>query len=198
METLPVENSNIRALIFDFGGVLVQGSAVPTLTQFGERLGLPVERWIESLFGTAWREADGIGAWLLRKVLLLMETLWQRYYGARWLQRDVLELIEQMQGRYQIALLSNASDQLERLLSEPLGIRHLFDAVVVSAQEGVAKPNPAIYQVALDRLGITPEQALFVDDMDLNTSVASRIGMDTITYRASFDLRLQLKLRGLL
>ncbi|MGH3311330.1 MAG: HAD family hydrolase [Streptomyces sp.] len=60
------------------------------------------------------------------------------------------------------------------------GIWDLFDVHVVSEREGVAKPDPAIYQRALDRMQVPAEECVFVDDNQLNLPPAVAVGMMTI------------------
>ncbi len=55
-----------------------------------------------------------------------------------------------------------------------------FDVVVESSVEGVRKPNPRIYQIACDRLGVVPERAIFLDDLGINLKPARAMGMTTI------------------
>ncbi|MCE2425790.1 MAG: HAD-IA family hydrolase, partial [Pseudomonadales bacterium] len=55
-----------------------------------------------------------------------------------------------------------------------------FDVVVESSVEGVRKPNPAIYRIACDRLGVTPDHAVFLDDLGVNLKPARAMGMITI------------------
>lgn len=55
-----------------------------------------------------------------------------------------------------------------------------FDVVVESSVEGVRKPNPAIYRIACDRLGVTPDRAVFLDDLGINLKPARAMGMITI------------------
>ena len=55
-----------------------------------------------------------------------------------------------------------------------------FDLVLESSKEGIRKPNPAFYQLACTRLGIEPEQAVFLDDLGINLKPAKAMGMQTI------------------
>ena len=55
-----------------------------------------------------------------------------------------------------------------------------FDVIVESSVEGVRKPNPAIYRIACDRLGVTPDRAVFLDDLGINLKPARAMGMITI------------------
>ena len=55
-----------------------------------------------------------------------------------------------------------------------------FDVIVESSIEGVRKPDPAIYRIACDRLGVVPERAVFLDDLGVNLKPARTMGMVTI------------------
>lgn len=56
----------------------------------------------------------------------------------------------------------------------------LFDVIVESSVEGVRKPQPRIYQIACERLGVAPSQAVFLDDLGINLKPARAMGMTTI------------------
>jgi len=59
-------------------------------------------------------------------------------------------------------------------------LRHLFDLVVESAVEGMRKPDPRIFNIACERLGIQPTDAIFLDDIGSNLKTARSLGMRTI------------------
>jgi putative hydrolase of the HAD superfamily len=56
----------------------------------------------------------------------------------------------------------------------------LFDLVVESSVEGIRKPNPRIYELACERLGVAPARAVFLDDLGINLKPARELGMQTI------------------
>jgi putative hydrolase of the HAD superfamily len=58
----------------------------------------------------------------------------------------------------------------------------MFDAVVLSQEEGVRKPDPRIYKIALDRVALTPEACVFVDDLGGNLKPAQALGMTTVKH----------------
>jgi putative hydrolase of the HAD superfamily len=62
-------------------------------------------------------------------------------------------------------------------------IRALFDAIVISAEVGLHKPQPAIYRLAADRAGVPPERCVFVDDLRENCEGAEAVGMTAILHR---------------
>ncbi len=61
-------------------------------------------------------------------------------------------------------------------------IDRLFDAVVISGEVGLRKPDPDIYRLALDRLGVEPEHAAFLDDAEPNLDGARAIGMHAVLH----------------
>lgn len=60
------------------------------------------------------------------------------------------------------------------------GIMGIFDAVIESSKIGVRKPDPKFYRIACDTIGITPEEAVFLDDLGVNLKPARQMGMTTI------------------
>lgn len=75
-------------------------------------------------------------------------------------------------------LLSNSWGDARRY--EHARLEELFDAVVISALEGMRKPEPEIYRLAAERMGLPPERIVFVDDLPFNLDPARELGMATI------------------
>ncbi len=74
---------------------------------------------------------------------------------------------------------------------------HLFRDVAVSAHEGVVKPDPAIYQILLDRNALSASDCLFIDDSPANIAGAAALGFDTIHFDEPAMLPGRLRTRGL-
>jgi 2-haloacid dehalogenase len=72
----------------------------------------------------------------------------------------------------------------------------LLDGVVVSGTEGVAKPDPAIFAITAERVGLPTERLVFVDDKQLNVEAARATGMDGIVFTDAETLRRDLRDRG--
>ena len=81
---------------------------------------------------------------------------------------------------YRTAMLTNISRTGEALWSSLLPTTELFDTVVDSSQVGLRKPDPAIYTLTCERLGLPPSQCLFVDDLQCNVQAAAGLGMTVI------------------
>jgi 2-haloacid dehalogenase len=73
-----------------------------------------------------------------------------------------------------------------------------FDGLMVSGEERITKPDPAIFQLLLDRFGLDPAATVFVDDSEANVAAARRLGIDAIRFTGHDELRRELVARRLL
>jgi putative hydrolase of the HAD superfamily len=99
--------------------------------------------------------------------------------------RDMIEFIRHLRRRgVRAALLTNNVREWEPLWRAKLPeIDELFELVVDSAFVGLRKPDPGIYELTLERLGgISPEQCVFVDDLDVNCEAARALGMAAVRF----------------
>ncbi len=94
---------------------------------------------------------------------------------------DTIPAIERLQrDGYRIGLISNFEGWLEKMLVE-LEVGHVFDVSVISGLEGVEKPDPRIYEIALERAGVHPRSAVHVgDSVTFDVEPARRTGMLTV------------------
>ncbi|MFF4502483.1 HAD family hydrolase [Streptomyces sp. NPDC001401] len=99
----------------------------------------------------------------------------------------VVSLLRRARTRVPLVLVSNATVRLEDDLTA-LGLADLADEVVNSARVGLAKPDPRIYRLAADLVGVRPERCLFVDDSEENAEAAAALGMQAVPFRTAADL----------
>jgi putative hydrolase of the HAD superfamily len=93
----------------------------------------------------------------------------------------MIDAVRQVKGaEYKTALLTNISRSGEALWRSLLPVDELFDVVVDSSQVRLRKPDPAIFLLTCERLGLAPEECLFVDDLRCNVDAATELGMTTI------------------
>lgn len=204
-------HSMIKGIIFDFGGVFT--NAHESLAGFADvaaRFGHTPESLYDLLYnGSAWQEAKvgrlSTAAYWRRMMAALqldpdgdLDAFLAELFAGERLDLEVVALAEELRRRYPLALLSNATDNLETLLCERFGIRHLFAVVINSAVAGVAKPDPAAYHLALRGLGLAAEEVVFIDDKPRNIAAAERLGITSILFRTAAELRRELAARGLL
>ena len=93
---------------------------------------------------------------------------------------------------YKLGMISNVGSELTNYL--PQQYVGLFDAVTLSYQVGVIKPDPEIYQHCLTTLGLPAEQCVFIDDRDYNVAGANAVGMEGIVYQNTQDVKQKLEI----
>jgi epoxide hydrolase-like predicted phosphatase len=204
-----------KSIIFDYGRVIVgpvdpaafDARMLALAREHGFEQG--IDLWRHIYISRAWEDAkrgriahDAFWDDRLRALGLDTgdaQTVFKRRLFEHWgLLPGMRTLICKLNEHYRLAVLSNtARRNFSAYLSERRGLDH-FDCVISSAEVGIAKPDPAIYRLALDRLGIAPGEALFVDDMPRNTRAAEELGIPTILFSGAEPLRAELERRGVL
>lgn len=96
--------------------------------------------------------------------------------------RELLDYIQNnLKPKYRIGIISNAgSDWVAKILGEDI---KLFDDIVLSYQVGRIKPDPAIYEHSAQNLGVSPAEAVFIDDIKTYCDGAEKVGMKSVWYR---------------
>lgn len=89
---------------------------------------------------------------------------------------------DDLKPHYKIGLLSNAATDWLDSLFEPWQVE-LFDEKVLSYQIGTTKPDPRMYQAVIERLGVTAEECVFIDDNQSFCEAAQALGMHTVHYQ---------------
>lgn len=112
------------------------------------------------------------------------QQLERDFWSGDVVDEDLIEVIRGLRPRYRTALLSNAWPDLRQQIEDNWGFADAFDEIVISAEVGVAKPDPEIYHLTLERLGTAPERAVFVDDFKENIQAAAELGMHAIRFHA--------------
>lgn len=94
--------------------------------------------------------------------------------------QPLFSLAEELHKTYKIGLVSNvASDTMDALIP-PHERAERFDAVILSFEESIAKPNPAIFRLIAERLGLSPDECVMIDDLEENCDGAEITGMHSI------------------
>lgn len=188
----------IRALILDFGGVIVtMPPDAPSVQRLAAELNVSPDRVMaELLEHVDWQRALS-GEITAEEFDRLVHDRFgvthdpdrpfavSRLFADETLSLELLALADALRGsgQVQVAVLSNASTDLEdRILRDQYGILHRFDLVINSSRVGLTKPNPAIYELVLSQLGVAPHQAIFVDDMPANVRAAAALGIHAIQF----------------
>ncbi len=188
----------IRALIFDFGGVITN-MRWDVARELEQQHGLEKRTLLRTLYeADDWRAVEvgqgDIDAWRAAAHQRLEEAagrslppLHEQWRSSWGLIEENIALIKALRPPYRVGILSNADLTLEERLRDGLGLRHLFDDVICSAVVGMAKPEPRIYQLAAERLRMPLEECVFIDDLARNVTAARETGMAAIHFRVGTD-----------
>lgn len=199
----------ISGVLLDFGGVL-WNMRWDTCRELEQAYGLPRRALFETLYRTSTWEALERGrgdreAWREEAHRLLearagrpLPRLHDAWRASQHLILENVQVVRALRSSYRIGILSNSDASLRERLRDGLGISDLFDTVVCSAEVGMAKPEPAIYRLAAERLGLPPEACVFVDDHEPNVVAAQQVGMRGALFRVDRggDLRVELAALG--
>jgi putative hydrolase of the HAD superfamily len=184
----------IRAVIFDMGGVILRTESPAGRRKWESRLGLKERELSQVVFGSeaSARASIGLGTeagvWKnLASVLHLsdeqLKELERDFWSGDRIDAALVEFIRDLRPRYKTAILSNAWSGARATISNEFGLGAVVDAIIISAEEGIAKPDARIYHIAAERLGVLPSEAVFVDDMEENVQAARAVGMRGVQFK---------------
>lgn len=198
---------DLRVLLFDVGGVLVQLSGVEAiLAWLDHRLTEPQfwHRWLHSPsvrnFETGRIDADAFARGVIAEFELAVQprVFLDSFVG--WptgLFPGTLEMLARIPPRYQRALLSNSNSlHWPRVLGE-MQLGPQFDQQFVSHLTGRIKPDREAFEHVVESLGCRPGQVLFFDDNRLNIDMAQSLGMRTSHVRGAAQTERALREAGI-
>lgn len=190
---------SIKAVVFDLGGVLerTEDDTWPEvwIRSWEDRLGLTAGAFLEGLSRHEPIGNAAIGALsedrmraIYADVLALdeqqtdelMAEMWDAYCGE--LDQELYEFFVSLTGDYKLAIVSNSADGARREEGRRFGFPDLVDELVYSHEVRLAKPDPAIYALATERLGVEPDEVVFLDDRVDNVEAARTFGWHGVVH----------------
>jgi epoxide hydrolase-like predicted phosphatase len=186
----PCRNRRLRGLLVDFGGVLTT-SVFASFEAFCRAEGLDPDH-VKQLFRTdararqlledletgALSEPDFEVAFAERLGLPPDDLIARLFAGMAPDEAMIAAVRAAREQGIVTGLLSNSWG----MATDYDGVGDLFDARVISAAEGMRKPDPRIYPLAAERMGLPPEEIVFVDDLGFNLKPAKALGMATVLH----------------
>ncbi len=172
----------IRAIVFDCFGVLAQEGWHPFRDKYlaSDPIKLAQAKDLLKASGNGFISHDDFLSGLSELVGLSYEETKQQIENNP-ANESLLTFIQHELGEYKIGMLSNVSgNRLAQLLS-PEQIQ-LFDAICLSYDMGVSKPNKEAYEIVAEKLGVKPEECVFTDDVPEFCDGAERVGMKSILF----------------
>ncbi len=199
----------IEAVLFDAGGVLVtEGTSRTRLAEFDQMLGWEEGSMHRRLYSGPWWEAVSTGKISVEAYWQAAAAAWQAQlpsdfnefadnFHAHQLDLATTHLAWRLRPFYRLVLLSNATPLLTRFLQHEKRLYGLFDIIIISALEGVRKPDPAIFERTLQRLRLPAAACVFIDDKERNIAPAAALGMHTVIHRHALSTERALRTLGL-
>jgi epoxide hydrolase-like predicted phosphatase len=193
-----------KAVIWDMGGVLVRTEDPAPRQALAERLGMTRAELETLVFA-------GESGSRAQRGEITYEEHWEnlrRYFGFSpqqmqdfstefWkgdhIDASLVDYIRSLRSRYKTGLLSNAFSDLRGIITQGWHIDDAFDVMIISAEEGLAKPDPRIYLLALERLGVEPSEAIFIDDFLHNVEGARLVGLQAVHFQDPHQARMDVE-----
>ena len=202
--------TRIRAIVFDFGGVLIDWNPRYLYRKLFPGDDTAMERFLAEIGFTEWNQQQDAG----RAFSLAVTELVKRFpsyadliqaYDERWeesiagpLQGTVDLLLPLQQAGFELHGLSNWSSEKFGAVRAKYAFFQLFATILLSGDVKLIKPDPRIFQALLERIGRSAGECVFIDDSEENITTARSLGFETIRFESPDQLRRELQQRGLL
>lgn len=193
----------IKAVFFDLGGVIVRTEFQAPRQKLADRLGIDYDDLSKLIFDSESSVRASTGElsseehWIsviqrLKQPDSERQTIRDEFFAGDIVDRTLVEYIRSLRGKYKTGLISNAwSDLRDFILREKFA--DAFDEMIISAEVRAMKPDPKIFQIALERFGVKPKEAVFVDDFYANIEGCEKVGMKGVHFKDAESTLEQLK-----
>ena len=201
----------IKAIIFDLGGVLIDWNPRYVFNDNYFDSDEKRKYFFDKICTSDWNEEQDAGRSIVEATQLLVsrypewEDAIRDYYG-RWTDMlkapipGTVEIFRKLKesGKYKLYALTNWQAGLFDIALVRYNFLHWFDGRVVSGEEKTRKPFPEFYKRLLDRYQLKPSDALFIDDNLRNVKAAEKLGIESIFFQSPQQLREELEKRAIL
>ncbi len=196
--------------IFDLGGVLIEWNPRHLYRKLFAGDDAAMEHFLANVCTPEWNERQDAGRTFAEATRALMPQhaaqlelieAWCRRFGEMipGAIDGTVDVLASLKARgVPLYALSNWSAETFPPQRQRFGFLSWFDDIVVSGIERVIKPDPRIFRILLERNGIEPETAVYIDDVARNAAAAAGLGIHGIHFRSPDQLRQELALAGLL
>jgi epoxide hydrolase-like predicted phosphatase len=194
---------SIRAIYFDLGGVIVRTEDKTARTRLGDEFGMSYDEIDKFVFECESARLASLGKisedehWLdvtrrLKQPESDMPRIREAFFGGDNIDHQLVNLLRGLRVTHKTGLISNAWSGLRSWITHHQ-FEDAFDYLTISAEVGIAKPDARIYKYALEKLGVTAQEAIFVDDVQKNISACEALGMHGILFRSAEQVTAEIK-----
>ena len=195
---------NSLAIVFDFGGVLINWDPRNLYRKIFHGDEEAMERFLEEIHFFEWNAHQDAGRPFSEAVAEHCERYPQYYdlikaYDMRYEESlsgpiwENVQIVQSLkQAGYSVYGLSNWPEEKYRIVRPKYEFFTWFDDVIISGEVGMAKPDPRIFSLLVERIGRNPSDCLLVDDSKENIRLASEMGFQVILYQSNEQLKEQL------
>ena len=202
--------SQIKAVIFDFGGVLIGWDPRNLYSRFFPEQPQAMEDFLAEISFMEWNAQQDKGRPFAEAVALLSKQFPHRAhlisaYHEHYKETltgsidGTVELLHMLkEAEVPLYGLSNWSAETFAIARHEFEFLDLFDEIIISGDVKLIKPEPEIYELCLQKIGEPANQCLFIDDLEANINTAIKLGFDTVHFKSPEDLKNELQIRQLL
>jgi epoxide hydrolase-like predicted phosphatase len=194
---------SIRAVFFDLGGVILRTEYQAPRQHLAEKLGMEYDDLVKVVFDSESGYQASMGTitsdehWAavikkLKRPASELEAIRHEFFAGDIIDRTLVEFLRSLRGIYKTGLISNAWGDLRSYIVREK-FDDAFDHMIISAEVGAVKPEAKIYKIALEQAGVQANEAVFVDDFEVNIEGCEKVGMQGIYFRDSESTLQQLK-----
>ncbi|HEX7259446.1 MAG TPA: HAD family phosphatase [Candidatus Saccharimonadia bacterium] len=182
----------IHAIIFDCFGVLYNDPSLDVIRPFVPEP-TPEYYRLSRAFDLGEMTKEEFYAGLANITHQSTQDVAEHMEDTSGLNRELVERIRTHKPNYKIGMLSNISTAFLQQFLDNHNLRDLFDVIITSQEEGFMKPQPEIFNLTLGRLGVQPDEAIFIDDREDNIRGAEAVGITSILYKNNAQLNQELE-----
>lgn len=198
--------SNIKTIIFDLGGVLIDWNPEYVYRKIFNNDEQKMKWFLTEICPYSWNENQDAGkSWSLAIEEKIAEhpqyKEWIEAYYDRWEEMlggsipgtvNILKTLKENNSHQLLALTNWSAETFPKALSI-FEFLHWFDGIVVSGAEKTRKPFPRIYNILFDRYNVKPENAIFIDDNMKNIEIGKELGLNCINFKSPEQLKTDLQ-----
>jgi 2-haloacid dehalogenase len=198
----------MKTIIFDLGGVLLDWNPHRLYAPFFNS-NAEIDQFLHEINFAEWNLQQDAGRPFAEGVAVLSAqfphyTDLIRAYHERWEDSvpgaidGTLDILHRLKrDGVPLYALTNFSAETFPLIRRRFDFLQLFEYILVSAEVGLVKPDPAIYRLMLEKVGRPASECLFIDDSLKNVEAARQLGFDTIHFQSPEQLEMELQSRNI-